>query len=97
MFQSRLMNSIFTLCCPPLFSDCFLLCLFVEREGQGVIAASPKPKEGGEREDWRRGVRTRERERGKRGREGSGEKQRVHSRPPFFCLVRTIMGEELLG
>lgn len=27
---------------------CFLLCLFVNRKGQGLIAASPKLKEGGE-------------------------------------------------
>lgn len=30
-----------------LFCDCFLICLFVKREGQGLIAASPKPKREG--------------------------------------------------
>lgn len=58
------------------FSDCFLFshgCLFVKRKGQGLIAVSPKLKEGGEWEDWRIGVRMGERERKKRGREGKTE------------------------
>lgn len=79
--------------------DC-VVALFAEREGQGLTAASPKLREGGEREDWRRGVRTRESQRErekKRGREGSGETQRAQPRPPFSVWLGVNWGEEPVG
>lgn len=75
-----------------LFSACFSVCLFVERAGKGLIAASPKLTEGGERQIGG-GVWERERE---TEREGSSEKRSTFP-AAFLCLDRTEMGEELMG
>lgn len=79
-----------------LFTDCFLICLFVRREGQGLTAASPpRAKRGrGMRglEDW-----CENEERGVRKKKSRGGERREYTPAAFLCLFRTEKREELWG